>query len=212
MSYWYGGVSFIKNGTVTEYGKEDGLPSSQVFAFARDRKGAVWIAAGKMGSLDSRVHVGERSDLIGLRRASQLPFSWITPAQFGSERRPVSLYLGGGSKPVSDSCTGPDAVYNFAESSDGTLWMAETGYGVRPVPLPGKTTDGLSPAIFVGSQAITFDNQGSLWITSLGVESVEFRIRSICINRRLRARLHGSSTIPRSRRSPKGWSDKRLHI
>ena len=27
VGYWYGGVSFIKNGTVTDYGKPEGLPS-----------------------------------------------------------------------------------------------------------------------------------------------------------------------------------------
>ena len=47
VGYWYGGVSFIKDGTVTEYGKEEGLPSRAVLAFARDRQGAIWIAAGK---------------------------------------------------------------------------------------------------------------------------------------------------------------------
>ena len=45
MGYWYGGVSFIKNGTVTDYGKPEGLPSDAVLAFARDRQGAIWIAA-----------------------------------------------------------------------------------------------------------------------------------------------------------------------
>ena len=47
VGYWYGGVSFIKNGTVTDYGKPEGLPSRAVLAFARDRQGAIWIAAGE---------------------------------------------------------------------------------------------------------------------------------------------------------------------
>ena len=59
-------------------------------------------------------------------------------------------------------------VQNFAESSDGTLWMAEGGYGVRPVPLPGKNNRRSGPAVLVGSLSITFDNQGSLWVTSTG--------------------------------------------
>jgi ligand-binding sensor domain-containing protein len=49
VGYRYGGISFIKNGTVTDYGKEEGLPSRSVLAFARDRQGATWIAAGKDG-------------------------------------------------------------------------------------------------------------------------------------------------------------------
>ena len=49
VGYWFGGVSFIKNGTVTNYGPQDGLPSRAVLAFARDQEGATWIAAGKDG-------------------------------------------------------------------------------------------------------------------------------------------------------------------
>jgi PAS domain S-box-containing protein len=59
-------------------------------------------------------------------------------------------------------------VHSFAEAPDGTLWMAEGGYGVRPLPLPGKNNGRPGPAVLVGSLAITFDNQGSLWITSAG--------------------------------------------
>jgi ligand-binding sensor domain-containing protein len=59
-------------------------------------------------------------------------------------------------------------VHSFAEAPDGTLWMAEGGYGVRPLPLPGKNNGRPGPAVLVGSLAITFDNQASLWITSAG--------------------------------------------
>jgi signal transduction histidine kinase/ligand-binding sensor domain-containing protein len=59
-------------------------------------------------------------------------------------------------------------VHSFAEAHDGALWMAEGGYGVRPVPLPGKSNGRVGPAVLVGSLAITFDNQASLWITSAG--------------------------------------------
>jgi ligand-binding sensor domain-containing protein len=46
--------------------------------------------------------------------------------------------------------------------------MAETGHAVQPVPLPGKGNAKPGPAIVIGSQSITFDRQGSLWIASLG--------------------------------------------
>jgi ligand-binding sensor domain-containing protein len=49
VSYGYGGVSFLKNGTVTDYGKPEGLSSRAVLSFARDRQGAIWIAAGEDG-------------------------------------------------------------------------------------------------------------------------------------------------------------------
>jgi len=49
VGYSYGGVSFIKNGTVTDYGRPEGLPPRTVLVFARDRQGAIWIAAGEDG-------------------------------------------------------------------------------------------------------------------------------------------------------------------
>lgn len=168
VSYWYGGASFIKNGTVTEYGTEEGLPSRQVFAFARDRKGAVWIAAGKDGlarlegsrwrNIDPDLGFAGSANTVFVDRAGTV---WVgTPTSV--------VYLREGGSQFQIAAQGLAAVYDFAESTDGTLWMAETGYGVRAVPLPGKNHGRGSPAIFVGSQAITFDNQGSLWITSIG--------------------------------------------
>src|SRR5262249_1157960 len=49
VGYQYGGVSFIKNGMVADYGKSEGLPSDAVLAFARYRQGGIWIAAGNDG-------------------------------------------------------------------------------------------------------------------------------------------------------------------
>ena len=89
VGYWYGGVSFIKDGTVTNYGKEEGLPSRPVLAFARDRQGAIWIAAGKDGL--ARLE-GSRWRKIGADwgfEPQPMPFSWITQAHFGWGRRPV---------------------------------------------------------------------------------------------------------------------------
>ena len=168
VSYWYGGVSFIKDGTVTEYGKEEGLPSRPVFAFARDRKGAVWIAAGKDGLArfdGSRWRkIGSESGFAGAANTVFVDHTgtvWV-----GTPTSVVDLREGGSQFQI--AAQGLAAVYNLAESPDGTLWMAETGYGVRAVPLPGKNHGTQSPTIFVGSQAITFDEQGSLWITSVG--------------------------------------------
>ena len=168
VSYWYGGASFIKDGTVTEYGKEEGLPSRQVFAFALDRKGAVWIAAGKDGL--ARLE-GSRWRKIGSELGFAGPANTVFVDRTGTVwvGTPTSVvYLREGGSQFQIAAQGLEAVYNFAESPDGTLWMAETGYAVRAVPLPWKNHGKPEPAIFVGSQAITFDKQGSLWITSLG--------------------------------------------
>jgi hypothetical protein len=76
-------VSYIKNGTVTDYGKERGLPSRALLVFARDRQGAIGIATGKDALARLEGSRWERSELIAGSLAQPRPFSWITPEQFG---------------------------------------------------------------------------------------------------------------------------------
>jgi signal transduction histidine kinase/ligand-binding sensor domain-containing protein len=168
VGYWYGGVSFIKNGRIIDYGKSDGLPSGAVLAFARDQQSRIWIAAGKDGIalLD-----GAHWRKIGTDWGFTGPANTVFVNRAGTVwvGTPTTVaYLAPGENRFQIAARGLLRVKNFAESPDGTLWMAETGYGVRSVPLPGKSGTKQEPAILVGSQAITFDNQGSLWITSLG--------------------------------------------
>lgn len=169
VGFWYGGVSFIKNGTVINYGEEEGLPHRAVLAFARDRHGAIWIAAGKDGL--ARLE-GSRWRKIGTDWgfAGQAYTVFVDHAGTVWVGTPTSVaYLveGGHRYQIAAEHLLP-FVHSFAEAPDGTLWMAEGGYGVRPVPLPGRNNGRAGPAVLVGSLAITFDHQGSLWITSAG--------------------------------------------
>ncbi|MFL6306007.1 MAG: two-component regulator propeller domain-containing protein [Candidatus Sulfotelmatobacter sp.] len=168
VGYWYGGVSHIKNGTVNDFGKPDGLSSSAVLAFARDRQGAIWIAAGKDGL--ARLE-GSRWRKIGADLGFAGPANTVFVNRAGTVwvGTPTRVaYLVEGGTHFQIAAQGLLRVKSFAESSAGTLWMAETGYGVRPVPLKGRNSGTRGPAVLVGSQAITFDRQGSLWITTLG--------------------------------------------
>jgi signal transduction histidine kinase/ligand-binding sensor domain-containing protein len=168
VGYFYGGVSFIKNETVIDYGKPQGLPSREVLAFARDRNGAIWIAAGKDGL--ARLE-GSRWKKIGVDWGFAGPANTVFVDHAGTlwVGTPTGVaYLVEGANRFKSAAQGLLRVRKFAESSDGKLWMAESGYGVRPVPLSGTDNKRLDPAVLVGSQAITFDNQGSLWITTLG--------------------------------------------
>ena len=45
VGFTRGGASFIKNGRVKNYSDPDGFPVSTVRCFARDRTGAIWVAA-----------------------------------------------------------------------------------------------------------------------------------------------------------------------
>ena len=168
VGYRYGGVSFIKDGTVTDYGKPEGLPSSAVLAFARDRRGAIWIAAGQDGlaRLEGSQLENDRSGL-GVRRTCLYRFRGSRRHSLGGDADQCRISRRGRT-PVSDRCRRPPADRATARrSARPHVWMAERGYGVRRVPLPGKNNRA-KPAVLVGSLAITFDDQGSLWITSLG--------------------------------------------
>jgi len=169
VGYVFGGVSFIKDGTATDYGKPEGLPSRAVLAFARDRQGAIWIAVGKDGL--ARLE-GSRWTKIGTEWgfAGQAYTVFVDHAGTVWVGTPTSVeYLVEGRHQFQIAAQHLlPFVHSFDEGPDGTLWMAEGGYGVRPVPLPGKDDGRSGPAVLVGSQAITFDNEGSLWITSLG--------------------------------------------
>ena len=169
VGYRYGGVSFIKNGAVTNYGKAEGLPSRAVLAFARDRQGTIWIAAGKDGL--ARLE-GSRWRKIGADWgfAGQAYTVFVDHAGtiwVGTPTTVAYVVEGGHQFQIAAQSLRP-IVQSFAEAPDGTLWMAEGGYGVRPVPLPGKNDGRSGPAVLVGSPAIIFDNQGSLWITTAG--------------------------------------------
>ena len=169
VGYWYGGISFIKNGRVTDYGKPDGLPSNTVSAFARDRQGATWIAAGEAGLARLR---GSRWNKIGrdwgfAGPAYSVFVDHAGTVWVGTSTSVAYLLEGGHQFHLAVQHLLP-IVEGFAESPHGKLWMAEGGYGVRPVPLPGKRDRRLGPAVLVGAPAIKFDNQGSLWITTAG--------------------------------------------
>jgi PAS domain S-box-containing protein len=169
VGYRHGGVSFIKNGTVTDYGTEEGLPSRAVLAFARDLQGGIWIAAGKGGL--ARLG-GSRWTKIGTDwgfagSAYTVFVDHAGTVWVGTPTSVEYLVEGGHQFQIAAQRLLP-FVHSFAETPDGTLWMAEGGYGVRPVPLPGKSNGRAGPAVLVGSLAIAFDNQGSLWITSAG--------------------------------------------
>jgi ligand-binding sensor domain-containing protein len=168
VGFWFGGVSFIHDGKVTNYGKEDGLPSHAVLTFARDRQGAIWIAAGNdglarlEGSRWKKIETGlgftEPANTVFVDRSGTV---WV-----GTTSRVE--YLREGAKQFQIAAENLLIVMKFAEAPDGTIWMADTRRGVRPVPMPWKKNETAGPEVLLGSQAVAFDNQGSLWITSLG--------------------------------------------
>jgi signal transduction histidine kinase/ligand-binding sensor domain-containing protein len=167
VGFWYGGVSFLKDGKVTNYSEQDGLPSHAVLGFERDLEGMIWVA-GKDGL--ARLE-GSRWRKIGTDwnfagAASSILLDHKGTLWVGT---PESIFfLTQGTKKFQMAADHLKNVSKLAEAPDDTLWMAETRRAVRPVPLAAKDPKKAAPEIIMGSQAIAFDDEGSLWIASLG--------------------------------------------
>src|SRR4029079_7592788 len=44
VGWFWGGVSLLRNGRVTDYGEKDGFPPGTSYGFVRDRSGYIWAA------------------------------------------------------------------------------------------------------------------------------------------------------------------------
>jgi signal transduction histidine kinase/ligand-binding sensor domain-containing protein len=167
IGYRAGTVSFIKNGNVINYGERAGLPPSGVRQFLRDSHGRIW-AVGAVGltrfdgyrweklTSDQNVHGDGYSvfmDRSGTIWASTKDGVFFLPEgadqfQMAADHRTDGL--------------------SMAESSDGTLWIAQTERSVHTVALPWRRSSARDAEIRVGSLAILIDSHDSLWITTAG--------------------------------------------
>jgi len=77
------------------------------------------------------------------------------------------LFLPPGSRKLQPTGVEIGTTRQMVESRDGALWLAELVRSVHPLSLPANQHR-VEPEIRVGSTGILFDDDGSLWITSLG--------------------------------------------
>ena len=167
---WVGStaISRIIAGKVTTYRVEDGLPEGLTLAMVRDHRGILWAA-----TTTGVAHFNGS-------RWSRAGADWaLPPVEYLSAYvdRKGTLWLGthtgmyylldGGQKfLVASDHLG--YVGDIGESSDGTLWIAELSRSVHPAQLPKDSGQIRLSEVKVGSAAILFDRQGSLWIASEG--------------------------------------------
>jgi len=123
VGYWFGGVSLIKDGKVTNYGEQEGLPSHAALAFARDRRGTIWIATGREGLARLEgTHWKKIGADWGLTETVNTVFVdhngtvWVgTPSRV--------LYLTETATHFQVAAENLQIVMKFAEAPDGTLWI-----------------------------------------------------------------------------------------
>ncbi|HEY8562540.1 MAG TPA: two-component regulator propeller domain-containing protein [Pyrinomonadaceae bacterium] len=168
IGYVFGGVSFLKDGILTNYGVPEGLPAGRVRNFARDAEGNIWAAIdGGLARLE-----GERWHQIGAEWNFPHPSShsvfvdkegtlWVATQD-------TVVFLPRGARSFQNTTEQNGMVPMMARSPDGSMWMAEVGKAVRQMKLPGIDLRSIGPEVRVGSKALLFDREGALWITTIG--------------------------------------------
>ncbi len=169
IGYWYGGVSFLKDGKLTNYGESEGLPTGRVQSFARDDEGTVWAAAsGGLARLEGgrwqRVGAewncpGTTAQAVFVDKEGTL---WVATEE-------TIVFLPKGANSFQFTGEQVQQVLQMAQSPDGAMFVAETSRSVRPIRLPQTDTRAVEgPEVRVGSVGILFDHEGAMWITTIG--------------------------------------------
>jgi PAS domain S-box-containing protein len=197
-----GEISLLRNGNATHYNAREGVPNGGIWSFAQDREGTIWAASSSgLARLE-----GDRWKEVGK--------DWSFPGKSantifldGQGRLWVStedtlVFLPPGARRFQPTGVGVGQVFQVAEAVNGKLWMAETTRSVRPIPLAYKQQPPDETEVQVGSQGILFDNDGALWISSLGDG-----IRRSPAPQSLRGRIKQFSTAVESFTAKDGLSD-----
>jgi PAS domain S-box-containing protein len=168
IAFRSGAVSLLRNGNATNYTVREGLPNGVILSFAQDREGTIWAAAsGGLARLqgDRWKEVGKDWSFPGksalatfLDRQGTL---WISTED-------TLVFLPPGAKRFQPTGIRVGQVPKIAQSANGKLWMSEVTRSVRPIPVSDKRLPPDETEVQVGSQGILFDNDGALWITTIG--------------------------------------------
>ncbi len=196
-----GVISLLRNGNATNYTSRDGLPGG-MFTLAQDREGTIW--AGTHSGLvrlegNGWKEVGKDWNFPGglvrtvfLDRQGTL---WVSTED-------SLIFLPAGAKRFQPAGIRVGQMSQIAQAANGKLWMAETSRSVRPIPLSDKGQPPDETEVRVGSVRILFDNDGALWITSVGDGLRRSRTPEL-----LRGRIGEFSTAVESFTAKNGLSD-----
>jgi PAS domain S-box-containing protein len=163
-----GGVSLLRHGNDTNYSVREGVPNGVIWSFAQDREGTIWAAtSGGLVRLEGNrwKEVGEDWNRPG---KSALAIFLDRQGTLWGSTEVALVFLPPGARRFQPTGIRVSQVMQIAQAANGKLWMAETTRSVRPIPLSDKRLPSDKTEIHVGSQGILFDNDGALWITSLG--------------------------------------------
>ncbi len=168
IGFYPGAITLLRNGIAKNYSVREGVPIGGIWKIAQDRERTIWAATGSgLARLE-----GDRWKEIGK--------DWSFPG-----KSPNTVFLDGqgtlwvatedtlvflppGARRFQPTGIRVGQVEQIAQAASGKLWMAETTRSVHPIPLSDKCLPPDQTEIRVGSAGILFDNDGALWITSVG--------------------------------------------
>jgi ligand-binding sensor domain-containing protein len=167
IGFMAGMISLLRNGNATNYTARDGVPGP-VWAFAQDREGTIWVATNSgLARLEGNrwKEVGKDWNFPGkVARALSLDRQgtlWVSTED-------TLVVLPPGARRFQPTGIRVGEILTITQAANGKFWMAETTRSVRPVLLSDRRQPPDETEVRVGSAGILFDNDGALWITSIG--------------------------------------------
>jgi ligand-binding sensor domain-containing protein len=163
-----GGISLLRDGRATNYATREGVPQGQVKTLAQDREGTIWAAStGGLLRLERNQWKIAGEDWNFPEKSVQTEFVDRQGTLWVANEDSI-VFLPAGSKMFQPTGIEVGRVDQITEAPNGKLWMAETTRAVRPVPLGVLLPPSDKSEIQVGSVGILFDQEGALWVTSIG--------------------------------------------
>ena len=165
--YYYGGVSVLEKGKLTNYLPGADVPGAAILCFAWEKDGTAW--ATSWGGL-LRFHQGrwQKIDRTWSYPSNRAYFVlaasdgtiWVTT---GSEL----VFLPPGAKKFERSGIAVSEYATLAQSGDGPIWLSDEIHGTHALPVKEFGTSRLAelPAAALHSKRILFDRNGNLWGT-----------------------------------------------
>jgi signal transduction histidine kinase/ligand-binding sensor domain-containing protein len=159
-----GSVSRILEGHVTTYAEREGLPAT--FGLAEQSDGALLAGTAK-GLVRFRNGIWKdaaRDWDLPRKPVRQVYFDKAGELWVLNDDRVI--HVPAGQTHFVDTSERTGASGNFAQASDGTIWIPETGRSAHSVRRTGD--DGPLTELLVGASCVLFDREGGLWIGSGG--------------------------------------------
>jgi signal transduction histidine kinase/ligand-binding sensor domain-containing protein len=168
IGYQSGDVSFLQNGHITNFTRDQGLSAGSVHAFAKDMQGRVWAATS-----------------YGLNRLEGSQWHDVGPHGSYPEEHPDNVFVDSRGTLWANTKMGlvflPKGRENLQvansfvfenvdieEAPNGAVWMAASNGSVRAITTPDGIYKANGASIDVNSDGIYFAKDGALWISTIG--------------------------------------------